>query len=240
MALGRRVWTAGKLFVLGSALLATYLLFAVGAMRVAFKAREVAVPSLRGLSVNEASSLLANAGLTLRVDESRRFDAEIPLDRVALQDPAESSTARRGRSVKVWISAGARANTIPPLIGETLTTAEARLQQDGIALEGVSEIRSSEHPIDTVVAQSPPPHARGNAVSLLVNRGESGGGYVMPDIIGLMGNRAAEVLRAQGFRVAVVAEHPYPGVPPGVVLRQHPEAGFQIAPGEPVSLEVSR
>jgi hypothetical protein len=30
------------------------------------------------------------------------------------------------------------------------------------------------------------------------------------------------------------------GIPAGVVLRQNPQAGFQIAPGEPISLEVSR
>jgi beta-lactam-binding protein with PASTA domain len=40
--------------------------------------------------------------------------------------------------------------------------------------------------------------------------------------------------------VAVVGSMPYPGVASGVVLRQSPQAGFQIAPGEPISLEVSR
>jgi beta-lactam-binding protein with PASTA domain len=48
------------------------------------------------------------------------------------------------------------------------------------------------------------------------------------------------VLRSRGFRVAVVGDQPYPGVPAGVVLRQQPQAGFQISPGEPISLEVSR
>ena len=32
----------------------------------------------------------------------------------------------------------------------------------------------------------------------------------------------------------------YPGVAPGIVIRQSPQAGFQITPGEPISLEVSR
>ena len=62
----------------------------------------------------------------------------------------------------------------------------------------------------------------------------------MPDLIGVDGSRAAEVLRARGFRATVVGDHPYPGVAPGIVLRQNPQAGFQIAPGEPISLEVSR
>jgi eukaryotic-like serine/threonine-protein kinase len=240
MALKARVWSAGKLFVLAAALLATYMLFAAAAMRVAFRAREVSVPSLAGLSVNDASALLAESGLTLRVDESRRFDPKVPADRIAAQDPVAGAAARRRRSVKVWVSAGARASTIPRLTGETERTAQARLEQDGIALAGLAEIRTNDYPTGSVVAQSPPPDARASQVSLLVNRGDRAASYVMPDLIGVVGRQAAEVMRTQGFRVAVVAEQPYPGVPPGIVLRQHPEAGFQIAPGEPISLEVSR
>jgi beta-lactam-binding protein with PASTA domain len=62
----------------------------------------------------------------------------------------------------------------------------------------------------------------------------------MPDLIGTDGERAASLLRGKGFRVAVVGQQPYPGVPAGVVLRQSPQAGFQIGPGDPISLEVSR
>ena len=54
------------------------------------------------------------------------------------------------------------------------------------------------------------------------------------------GERAADVLRTRGFRVSVVGDHPYPGVPGGIVLRQNPQAGFHIAPGEAISIEVSR
>ena len=77
-------------------------------------------------------------------------------------------------------------------------------------------------------------------VALLISRPEAGAGYVMPDLIGVNGDRAAEILRRQGFRVAVVGSMPYPGVAAGVVLRQNPQAGFEIAPGEPISIEVSR
>jgi beta-lactam-binding protein with PASTA domain len=91
-----------------------------------------------------------------------------------------------------------------------------------------------------VIAQAATRVGPGAGVSLLVNRGERGASYVMPDLIGVSGDRAAKILRDQGFRVAVVGSMPYPGVASGVVLRQSPQAGFQIAPGEPISLEVSR
>jgi beta-lactam-binding protein with PASTA domain len=104
----------------------------------------------------------------------------------------------------------------------------------------VAEIRSADYQVGAVVAQSPPPQSTSAQVALLVNRGERGTSYVMPDLIGVNGDRAADLLRMKGFRVAVVGEHPYPGVPAGIVLRQSPQGGFQIAPGEPISLEVSR
>jgi serine/threonine-protein kinase len=129
---------------------------------------------------------------------------------------------------------------VPPLIGESERTAQLRMQQDGLELAALSEVRSAEYPSDAVIAQTPPAKSRAPRVALLVNRGERGATYVMPDLIGVNGDRSADLLRVRGFRVAVVGDHPYPGVPSGIILRQNPQAGFQIAPGEPISLEVSR
>jgi serine/threonine-protein kinase len=140
----------------------------------------------------------------------------------------------------VWLSAGQRAATVPLLVGETERTAQMRLAQDGLTLASVTEVRSSDFPTDAVMAQTPPAKSASGRVSLLVNRGERGLTYVMPDLIGVNGDRAAEILRSRGFRVAVVGTTPYPGVAAGVVIRQSPQGGFQIGPSEPVSLEVSR
>src|SRR6185436_2568064 len=156
------------------------------------------------------------------------------------QDPAAGARTRRERSVKVWVSGGPRSTLIPALSGESERTAQLRLQQDGLALASVAEIRSADYPAGTIVAQFPAPKTTASQVALLVNRGERGARYVMPDLIGVDGSRAAEILRARGFRATVVGDHPYPGVAAGIVLRQSPQAGFQIAPGEPISLEVSR
>lgn len=240
MALGTRVWSAGKLVVLAGALAATYLIFAVGSMRVALKAREVEVPNLINRTANEATALAAGEGLTVKVDDSRRPDPKIAAGRVLAQEPAAGSIARRQRSIRVWLSTGPHAATVPQLVGETERAAELRMAQGGLALAQVAEIRSPDYPADVVVAQTPPPRSAAASVAVLVNRGERGTSYVMPDLIGVNGDRAAEVLRGHGFRVAVVASNPYPGVAAGIVLRQSPQAGFRIAPGEPISLEVSR
>jgi serine/threonine-protein kinase len=234
------MWGAGKRLLIAGALLLTYLLFAVASMRFAIKTRDVEVPPLTGKTVNEASTILTESGLNLKVEENRRMDPAVPAGQVISQDPPAGVRTRRERSVKVWVSAGPRANTVPALLGESERTAQLRLQQDGLQLASTSEIRSSDYPAGSVVAQNPPPKSSGGSVALLVNRGERGATYVMPDLIGVNGDRAADLLRTRGFRVSLVGDHPYPGVPAGIVLRQNPQGGFQVAPGDSISLEVSR
>lgn len=240
MALTTRVWSAGKLLLLAGALFATYVLFAAASMRLALRASEVQVPDFTNRTASEATSTAAGLGLALKVDESKRVDAKIAAGRILAQEPSPGATARRQRSVKVWISAGPRSTTVPGVTGESERTAQLRLTQNGFPLSTMSEIRSPDFPVDVVVAQEPPARTPGASVSILVNRTDRGATYVMPDLIGVNGDRAAEALRQRGFRMAVVASNPYPGIPAGVVLRQVPQAGFQIAPGEPISLEVSR
>ena len=240
MALKTRVWSAGKLVLLAGGLVATYLLFAAASMRIALRTREVQVPDFTNRTANEATGIASDLGLTLKIDNLRRPDPKIAAGRVLAQEPPAGATARRQRPVRVWLSAGQRAAVVPALTGESQRTAELRLAQDGIALAAVSEIRSEDYPADAVIGQNPPPKSGAAKVDLLVNRGERGTTYVMPDLIGLNGDRAADILRGRGFRVALVGSQPYPGVAAGIVIRQNPQGGFQIAPGEPVSLEVSR
>jgi serine/threonine-protein kinase len=240
MAFGTRVLGAGKLLLLCGALLATFFLFAAISMRLALRAREVEVPDLTNRTANEAMQIATDLGVSLTVDDLRRLDPKIGAGRVLAQDPPPGTTTRQQRTLRVWLSAGARAAKVPALGGQTERTAQLRLAQDGLELASVSEIQSDGFPADVVVAQDPAPDMPGARVSLLVNRAEQATNYVMPDIIGVNGERAASILRGQGFRVALVGAMPYPGIAPGIVIHQTPQAGFQIAPSEAISIEVSR
>ena len=240
MPLGTRVWSLGKLLILIGALAATFFVFAGVAMRVALRAREVEVPTLIGRTVNDASQTLAAAGLGLRIDPNQRTDEKVAAGRIMQQDPPAGVRARQQRTIRVWVSTGPRTTRVPLLVGQTERTAQLRVQQDGLEITSVSEFRSPDYAADAVVSQDPPPASRAPSVSLLLNRGEQATTYVMPDIIGMNGDRAADALRSRGFRISIVGSQPYPGVPPGTVVRQQPMGGFQVGPGDPISIEVSR
>ena len=235
-----RVWGYGKILVLAGALAVTFFLFAGIAMRVAVRARQVTVPNLIGKPVADATSLASALDLQLRIDDQRRPDPKVPSGNVLGQEPTPGAAARRQRSIRVWLSAGAHIARAPSLLGETQRSAEIRLAQDGLVIGNVSEIRSALYPPDVVVAQDPPASTQTSEVRLLVNRGEDRATYVMPDLIGLNGERAADVMRYRGFRVSMTFQASPSAIPPGVVVRQTPAGGYQVHPGDPIALEVSR
>lgn len=234
------VWSVGRLLLLAAALGGTFLLFFGVALRVALRSREVQVPLVVGKTVSEASQSLGALGLTIKVDPTRRPDEKVAANRIVQQDPPAGSAARAQRSIRIWLSAGPRTTVVPELIGQTERTARLRMEQDGVELSSVSEFRSPDYPADAVVSQDPPPDSKAPAVSLLINRGEASTTYVMPDVIGMDGARVAEALRDRGFRATIVGSQPYPGVPPGTVVRQQPQGGFRVSTSDPISLEVSR
>ena len=240
MALRTRVWGIGKFLLLVSALAGTFLLFALIGMRVALRASEVQVPNIVGMPPETASRTLADAGLALRLDPAVRPDEKVPAGRILQQDPPPGDQARRQRTIRAWVSSGPRTITVPGLVGQSERTARMRLGEDGLEIAGVSEFRSPDYSPDAIVAQDPAPDTRAPQVSLLLNRAEAATTYVMPDLIGTNGERAAETLRTRGFRVSIVGSQPYPGVPAGTVVRQQPAGGFRVGPSDPISLEVSR
>ncbi len=239
MALSARVWTAGKVLLLGGALATTFVIFAIVAARVAVRARDVSVPSLIGRTLAEATVTASALELRLNLEEARRPDAQVPAEHVLGQEPPAGSSSRRQRSIRVWLSSGPRIARAPNLVGESQRAAEIRIVQDGLQAGPVAEIRSNVYPPDVVVAQDPSPGVQTGEVRLLVNRGEDRASYVMPDLIGVNGDRASDLLRSQGFRVSVTAQAAASGLPPGVVTRQSPPGGYQVHPGDAISIEVS-
>jgi beta-lactam-binding protein with PASTA domain len=226
--------------LLVGALAATFMIFAVLAARVAVRARDVAVPNLAGQSLPDATATANALELQLNVEELRRPDSQVPDGHVLGQEPPAGSQSRRQRSVRVWLSSGPRIARAPALVGESQRAAEIRIVQDGLQPGPVAEIRSALYPPDVVVAQDPSPGVETSEVRLLVNRGEDRASYVMPDLIGVNGDRAADLLRSQGFRVSITAQAAAVGLPVGIVTRQSPPGGYQVHPGDAISIEVSR
>jgi eukaryotic-like serine/threonine-protein kinase len=222
-------------------LLLTAALSAVTTMRAVLQQQEVDVPSLLQKKVAEAKTIALREGLELRVEEPRHH-ATIPAGRVLAQEPAAGSKLKSQRSVRVWVSKGPRRLTIPAVEGESLRTARLRLDQAKIPVGRIVEV-DDPAPEGVILVQSPPAGEAEpdfESVSLLVSRGRWGVDYVMPDLIGRRADVVLNLLNRAGLKVVDVRYRAYPGMAPGVVLKQSPPAGHRISKQGQVGLEVSR
>jgi beta-lactam-binding protein with PASTA domain len=239
MPFASRLWSVGRLLLLLSALGATFASTVVVGMRVALRFREVAVPDLIGQSVSAATGLLANDGLLLRVDVSRRDHPPVPPNRIAQQDPASGVGTRRNRAIRVWLQTPALAALVPDLTGDTERTARIRAEQAGLTVHQGTLI-ASDAPPGTVLAQWPPAGATGDGVQFLVSTGQNNRTWILPDITGLDADSIAESLRGEGLRTIQVARRVPLGGVAGTIAAQIPAAGSPVYPAHTITLEVFR
>ena len=169
------------------------------------------MPDLAGLDAGGAKRATQNAGLELRVD-ARRPDGTVPRDHVIEQEPNPAAILRRQRAVRVRVSDGQQDPVVPSVVGQIERTAEIVLAGKNRSTSPAGP-KSARRPMPPgwSSAQDPAATRQASKVTLLVNRGEAGASYVMPDVIGAMAARAVDVLRRRGFRVTVGADRPLPG-----------------------------
>jgi eukaryotic-like serine/threonine-protein kinase len=133
--------------------------------------RPIEVADVRGRSLDEATTVLREAGLELEVVD-RRYDDATAAGTVLSQDPAPGSVLRRGDTVQVTVSRGPEPIAVPNLRG--MRTGEAIAELEALGFEVQVERRAGSarsstptgsstripHPTPTVGAGTPSPSTR--------------------------------------------------------------------------------
>jgi beta-lactam-binding protein with PASTA domain len=231
----------GRNALLGTSVAAAAATSALVTMRVVLSARDVAVPALVGRPLAEAEAQAQRRALVLRI-EGRRHDASVAADRIVAQEPPAGAALKAHRAVRVWVSLGPRRATVPPVEGQSARTARIALEQGGVPVDRMVEVVDAAAE-GIVIVQRPPPgeaDVSSGGASLLVSRGPGGTSFVMPDLIGREASLAMGVLQSAGLKVGDVRYRSYPGVAPGIVLRQVPAAGYRVDARTTLTLDVSK
>ena len=218
------------------------ILSALTAMRFAIRGREVAVPDLAGKTEAEAQDILNKSGLALKVS-SKQFSAKVPEGHVLEQIPGKGTQLKTSRTVKVLLSLGNRRFAVPNLLGTSLRAAQLMLNQRRLTVGNTLYAHTPVGEPSTVAYQSPTPgtvEGTDPSVNILISLGPSSEFFIMPDLIG----RPAEIVmaraRTEGFRVGKINYKSYPGVDPGVVIQQKPQAGYRLSKTDTILLDVSQ
>ena len=218
------------------------LVSALTAMRFAIRGKEVEVPKLVGKTKEEAEQILRNGGLKLKTTSSR-FSSGIAADRVLEQNPAAGTRLKADRTVKVLISLGEQRFAVPNLVGTSLRAAQLTLAQRRFMLGNTVYAHTDDGESSTVVYQSPKPGTQEGTdptVDVAISLGPPAQYFIMPDLIGKPAELVSARIRTEGFHLGKVNYRKYPGVEPGVVIFQKPQAGYRLTKPDVIFLDVSQ
>ena len=135
------------------------------AVTVSTGAAETTVPSLVGLSLDEARQALQDADLDL---DASQIPSDQPQGTVVRVKPAEGETVPAGSAVVVRYASGS--NRVPSVVGESESEARSRLEQAGFEVSTSTEETDEAKPGE-VIRQSPSARQTsrlGSTVSIVV------------------------------------------------------------------------
>ena len=222
-------------------------------VRTVFVGRELSVPDVTGMPLEEARAILNRSDLYLEVT-TERYDERVAAGSVRGQDPPAGTTIKPHRKVRISVSLGAIQVEVPDVRGQTLRTAQIALQREGLPIGHVTFAHVASVPADVVMAQDPLPEevkpAEGETtgaarpawdgrIDLLVSRGPEERTFVMPDLSDRPIGQVRQFAERAGLRLGAVRIERVSGVPRGRVVRQYPRAGYPIGRHDIISLVLS-
>jgi eukaryotic-like serine/threonine-protein kinase len=198
--------------------------------------QDVRVPSVLGLTYNEASRTLEQRGFKAERGESRYHNAA-PRGTVLEQSPTAETKEMPGTRVTLVVSAGQKYGTIPSLIGMTRELALNALEVAGFDAGQVTE-RPSNEPRGAVIDSRPRPGTQApmpSPVALVISAGPTT--ILVPDLVGRPQSEATLLLRQVGLAVGEIQYGPGAVADAGaVVMQQSPPSGVQAAAGSRVNI----
>jgi serine/threonine-protein kinase len=202
----------------------------------------VIVPLVRGLTVKEATALLAPLGLQLSIKEVRN-DPKIPENQIMSQEPKVDTAVRSGSAIAVVVSGGLGQAIVPNVQGQVATAAQQLLQNPPYSfVVTLVDEASATIEIGRVIRTEPAIGAEnpsGAAITIFVSTG--GNKIAVPQLEGQTESEAKSQLASAGL----TPEIKYQDVPAndsnnGKVISQGTNAGTLVDPGFVLRLTVGR
>ena len=194
----------------------------------------VDVPSVVGMSLQQAQDAVKDSDLIVRTREVYSDSAEVGV--VIDQEPNANSRGRRNDSVTLTVSLGLEPVALPNTTGMNIDEALQTLAVTGFTKYDIKYRYESEREMDTVLEQEPvgPSAAPGSEITLYVNSPK----IKMPMLSGKTRQQAQEALDALLLKYEVISGYPVDGAADTVIL-QYPAPGAELDRGETVKIMVS-
>lgn len=188
---------------------------------------EVSVPSVVGMQLSSAKTMLEDANLRVNVAET--FDPKVPPGSVVSQYPESGSIVKEQRLVTIYISKGGEMVSMPDIRGLSLSSAKTKLNELGLKVGKVDE-DFSDQPAETVLSQNPSATskiAKGSTVDVVISKGANNK-VKIPDFRGNKIDAVTKQLESLKIKVGNISEVNDNNYSSGTILGQNPAPGSEI------------
>lgn len=202
--------------------------------------KELDVPYILGLSVDEAKVVAKDAGFDLEISEDLVYSDIFADGTIAEQDPQGNSVTKETDIIKVKLS-GVPIEEV--ILGDyengNYLSVEKELKKLGFKVE-IEEEESEDVEEGKVIRQEPKPNTKlmnNSTITLYISTGEPK--PVVPDIEELTLNRAKRELEEAGLKLGNVKYVFNDNIEKGIVVYQHTYADDKVAEGSAIDVDVS-
>lgn len=202
---------------------------------------EINVPDVMEKSVEEATSILAQASLTLEVVKSVNHPT-IPKGYIVFQAPKAAETVKKHSKVEVHVSEGAVIVDVPDVTNSSLLSAEVALSNVGLLLGDVNRVYHSQIPPGQIIQQDPSAGKQvpqGSPVNILISKGPEPVWIKVPSLTGMNLEQARTLLGSYQLTLGVIQPEMSIRYVKDTVLRQDPGPDSEVLQGTVVNLVVS-
>lgn len=216
------------------------LLMLIGSLLVfsMTRPREVNVPDLAGLTLEEAEEELEE--LNLQVGEViEQNSSDVEAGRVIRSNPAPDAVLRESASVNLYVSLGEEMITLEDYENVSYEDARAELTDMGFTVER-EDVFSNDISEGNVVSQSISAGEEvvpsESTITLEVSSGPEG--FTLRRLVGYSSVGVEDYANDLNLSVTITNE-PHDTIPEGQVARQSPEPGTTVYPGSRISVVFS-
>ena len=205
--------------------------------------KEVTVPDVKGMSYSEAKEVLEAKGLKIEKADEPIASQKIEKGKIVSQTPSKNSKVKKGRTVRVILSAGNTELKVPDLKGLSYKEAKTLLSEMGLQISKGDEVDSDSVTECLIASQYPSAKTKvdkGDIITVNISKGKKDA--VIPKLVGTTFTSESDVsatLSKYGYKLGKVSyEESYET--PGTIIKQSPDAGTTAEKKTTVDIVISK
>lgn len=202
--------------------------------------KDVTVPDLSGMSVNEAKLTLQDKNLKIGQTDYEHSD-QIARDLVIRSDPSDRTSVKSGSTVNLILSSGAKTYTIGDYRDQDYDTVKAKLKRAGFTVKRKnknSETVAAGQIMKQSVAAKKKVVPKRTTITLTVSQGPAL--VSLRDLSTYTKQQAQDYAEEVGLKLTFGTSQYSSDFTSGTVMSQSPAAGTSVASGSTVTLILSK